>query len=269
MGFAPSLYDGSQFPYFFQNMRSWEQIVDIIQQHIEPGSAIKPSFALPHVAVSHTITETETRRDLDAPRGDLYSVVMGLLNEIDAGIKIERPNENHDNIKFVIHKGVDKTETVRFTYDAGDLEDARYFKSSRRKKNSGFIAARYQGEYVDLDPTASGWKRRVLYIDASDVNTNPSDPDTAWAAAAIAGGLETMLVARARRKIKRHKRTSILEATVSPNARAIFRTDYNIGDLVYVMGNYDIQDIMRVVEYAETEDADGEFGFPTLAPYEP
>jgi hypothetical protein len=108
-----------------------------------------------------------------------------------------------------------------------------------------------------------------MYIDASDIDVNPHDPDTAWAAAAIAGGLETLLETRANRKIKRHKRTSILEATVSPNARAIFRTDYNIGDLVYVMGNYDIQDIMRVVEYAETEDADGEFGFPTLAPYEP
>jgi hypothetical protein len=52
---------------------------------------------------------------------------------------------------------------------------------------------------------------------------------------------------------------------VTPNSGKRYRADYNIGDIVYVIGNYDIAQKMRVTEYAEIEDENGEVGYPTLS----
>jgi hypothetical protein len=43
-----------------------------------------------------------------------------------------------------------------------------------------------------------------------------------------------------------------------------FRVDYNIGDIVYVVGDYGVSQKMRVTEYAEILDENGSSAFPTL-----
>jgi hypothetical protein len=44
-----------------------------------------------------------------------------------------------------------------------------------------------------------------------------------------------------------------------------YRRDYNIGDLVSIDGNFGQTAVMRVIEYAEIEDENGNSGHPTLA----
>jgi hypothetical protein len=59
---------------------------------------------------------------------------------------------------------------------------------------------------------------------------------------------------------------SISKVEISKNTtRYKYRTNYNVGDLVSVEGNYNTSAIMRVVEYVEIEDETGENSYPTLA----
>jgi len=64
--------------------------------------------------------------------------------------------------------------------------------------------------------------------------------------------------------LKNANRQLLLDSAISANAPYSYGSDYNLGDLVTVMGEYDVMDTMRVNEYVRTQDKDGERAFPTL-----
>jgi hypothetical protein len=62
------------------------------------------------------------------------------------------------------------------------------------------------------------------------------------------------------------KETAIANAKIARNVKAyLYRKDFDLGDIITVLGNYDATSKMRVIEYVEIEDANGESSYPTLA----
>lgn len=260
-GVAPKvLYDGTGWPFSFDSVTPPELAVALLEMQLESTKTIRTSFAIPDLAVLHNITTTYTRKDQDLPRGDLASQIMDILGDIEAGIKIQRPNESHAKIKFLIHKGVNLATSVRFSYERGEILGAKYLWSSRDYRNSAYISTRYQGLYYSLGGTESetGLARRVTFIDATDIEKATSFSRVSY--------INSLLKARAKRELKKKKKDRILfEAQIHPFSRYQYRKNYNIGDVVRVDGNYDISANMRVIEYVETDDGDGSgFGVPTL-----
>jgi hypothetical protein len=70
---------------------------------------------------------------------------------------------------------------------------------------------------------------------------------------------------RADRGIRKAKSDHLLEATLSEQAKWIYRVNYYLGDKVWLNGNFDFNSKMRVLEYTEIEDKEGEKSYPTLA----
>jgi len=59
---------------------------------------------------------------------------------------------------------------------------------------------------------------------------------------------------------------AITKAEVSRDTKGHhFRRDYDLGDIVMVSGHFNQAAKMRVIEYVEIEDANGESSYPTLA----
>jgi hypothetical protein len=241
------------------------QIVALIRNQIEQGFTDNPTFVLPHVTVAHELgdrTET-TDEELEVQRGTLYTAVLDVLADMNCGLRVERPNGSSTKIRFIVHDGTNRKATIQFSHESGDLDSARYFSSNKSDKNGAYIASPYWGTYWSESGTPSGFNRRLMYIEASDVNINPSE---AGAYSFIpAAKVEAILQKRARRRVRARKKTDMLEATVSKSNKYIYREDYDIGDIVFVVGNYDFSNAMRVVEYVETEDDNGQTGYPTLA----
>lgn len=52
---------------------------------------------------------------------------------------------------------------------------------------------------------------------------------------------------------------------ISKDRQYTYRDNYDIGDLVTVLGDYGQSAVMRIVEYAEIEDQTSFVGYPTLA----
>lgn len=263
LGFNNPMRDGSPSPYIFDQSSQTAQIRALIRSGIQEGYVARSVFALPHTVVTIRIGDLSFEEEREVKRGPLYDAVMDLLAEMDAGLKIERPNGTKTDIHWVVHDGDKVLDKVQFSHDAGDLEASRYFRTNKTDKNSAYAMASYGGIYWgEAGSTgASGLLRRVMYLDATDIKLNPIPNDPYGV---VAARIEEMLTKRAKRVVKRRKKTDILEATVSKDSRFKYRRDYNIGDLVWVLGNYDTSDIMRVVEYVESEDENGEKGFPTL-----
>jgi hypothetical protein len=231
--------------------------------------------ALPRVEVISTFVGTDPvgaigtdpSKDLVVTRGPLLPEVLKLLERMDAGLKIMRPIAGTSSIviTFQIHKGIDKSETAIFSNDFGDLEETRYFWTNRNYKTSVVVNSAYYIKVMRPTTGTGGFNERVIYLDASDAIPEGSPrPDGAATTDAQKLIFENILTRRGEEALGASKLEQYLETSITPNSRLKYRKDYNIGDLVYIRGNYGVSTKMRVVEYAEFEDATGESGVPTV-----
>jgi hypothetical protein len=210
----------------------------------------------------HTASGTTAYRIIE--RGSLYRALLDLMAIDDFGIKVVRPNpDNVDPLttEFRIHNGADKTADVIFSHVRGDLTKARYFWSNKAEYTDAFIVTSYLNYRHEPDLTAIGYNRRILHVDAADLDSQVSlDPDGYDFTDVYAAGN-----IRAADAIRASRQTSILATNITSTAPYKFRRDYDVGDLVTVNGNYDVSAIMRVTEHVEFLDEKGTTGYPTLS----
>lgn len=223
---------------------------------LEPGTATTDD-EVPNLLVVKTVVFEDDPADYQVQRGDIYTRALEFLTVGGCGIKTRRPNGAQTTLDLVIHDGVDRTETVIFYAQNQDLTDAKYFGSIRKKRNyaqiSGKTATRlYRDRNLGVDLT--GLDRRVIYEEASDLEgafSPPSDTDE--------------LASRAQRVIDSRRTLSIMQATISENAKPKYKFDYDIGDVVTVFGDFNVTSAMRVTEHILTIDKDGIKTFPSLS----
>ena len=108
----------------------------------------------------------------------------------------------------------------------------------------------------------TGYDRRVMHVDAKSSDGFLTGVPT--------GGWEDFIIPLVEtagfEALASQNKILITKAEVSKNATLpTYRTDYEIGDLITIRGNYGVVSAMRVIEYVEIEDASGESGYPTLS----
>jgi hypothetical protein len=231
-----------------------------------------PNDTLPYVSVIHTVPSTGLLAPIarSINRGELHSALIDLLKIDNLGIKTIRPNPSSPltsaspNVAFVIHKGADKTKQVAFSYSTGEIVNADYLWSTKRVKNAALISGRYVTTVVTAGVT-SGFARRWMFVDASDIDQGlPGPPDVSTTPSIYT--ISAQMQQRGLDVLKSQVAIALTKAQVSrEGTRAVFRTDYDLGDLITVHGDYDTAAAMRVTEYAEVEDDTGSSGYPTLS----
>ena len=243
----------------------WNQIRDMIQRHIYGVYLVDGNNAIPYTEVATNVTGTGTSVIRTVKQQDLYSAVIELIDEAQLGIKVFRPGPwitpiTPGNTVVLIHKGTDRRKTVAFSHDSGEIETADYLWTNRKDKNAAFIAGRWVETTVV--GTQTQYHRRWMIVDASDIDQKYT--------AAPTGATLTALVAkmqqRGRQALAKQKNIAITKADViKQSLRALYRTDYDLGDLVSISGNYGEDAVRRVTEYVEVEDSSGRSGYPTLS----
>lgn len=215
----------------------------------------------------------------------VYTNVKELLASTKSGIKGIRVNyvSGYPVFKFVIHQGFTKVgftqgdNTVVFSMSAGDLESARYMwrfdPSVRAYVYSNEWAFQYPTEYITAPATYPSniptgfyrWAFKTTAYDSGDLTYlyTPGSAVTDAQAAAIRSVLKT----NSNIAINEEKKMSIIDAKVNKNCRYKYKEHYNIGDIVWVSGDYDATTIMRVTEHAQVLDENGESSIPTLTPW--
>jgi hypothetical protein len=192
--------------------------------------------------------------------GTVMNAVIDLLNVYDMGIKTIRKNPFGDGTwimtYLLIYKGAPRQNTVMFSWKDGDLDSADHLISQKKKKNSAIIMGTYTNHVVDLGPTK--YDRRFMIVDAKDIDGHLDKTDSF-------SGLTASFQRRGREALAKQTNVVINRADVSSTAKYLYRRDYYVGDLVSVDSNYGDIAVMRVVEYAEIQDENGESGHPTLA----
>lgn len=248
--------------YTLTSANSWEHAKQIINQHI--SSATDTDDRLPNIIaetdVSGVTGPVETRT---FDRGTVLERVHELLDVDEIGIRTARRNlfgvdGSSTTTIIYLYTGVDRSNTVHFSWQSGDLDSADYLFTNKDSKNTALVVSRYFTWVVDIFPVE--YERRMMIVDAADLDDNVDTVPTGSAAADILNKMEV----RGKEALAAQKQLTITRADISSTTKYQYRKDYNVGDLVSVDGNFGQIAKMRVVEFVEIEDENGESGHPTL-----
>lgn len=214
---------------------------------------------------------------------NIYTTVKELLASTNTGIKGIRVNPviNSKPFKIVVHQGQTRVgynigdNVVTFSLAAGDLESVRYLWQFNPIIRSVVYTDSYGLPFPDYNMTApatypsnipSGsyrWGVKVVSYDAGDLTAFYSQPFVAGDLTRLRSILQT----NSKVSIAQERKATIIDAKVSKNAKYKYKQDYDIGDIVWVSGNYEATEIMRVTEHAQIIDENGESSIPTLTPW--
>jgi hypothetical protein len=249
---------------------TWIQAVSLMARHTQASYLVDDKNALYDFEIQHNVPGTTgTKEERSIPRQGLHQAVVSILEVDNLGIKTLRPGKYsaaEDPAKSVIlvHRGVDRSSTISLSYDSGDLEQAEYFYSNQKVKNCALVTSKWLE--VLVDSSATGVSRRMMTLDASDL-------DDAYNSAPAAGATRDLIIARmtsrGKQAIAAQKNIALSNVTVSSTGQSrVYGTDYGMGDIVMVRGNYQEARKMRVTEYVEIEDENGNQAYPTLTELE-
>lgn len=246
------------------------QIVTLINHYIQPETLLDDNNALPYV-VAATAIDPPTTANFPRPvkPGSVYERIQELLAIENFGIKVIRPGPfwtqwapyipDQTYLVLLVHKGVDRTATVSYSYDTGEIVNADYLWSNKKNKNAALIIGKWIT--TEVIPAQTGYERRWMLIDGTDIDQNYEavlEEDVPV--------ISSLMQQRSIDLLKSQVDLAITKAEVSKeNTKAVFRRDFDVGDLITVRGDYNEVSKMRVSEYVEIEDDTGESGYPTLS----
>ncbi|MET0786970.1 MAG: hypothetical protein ABWY25_09705 [Paenisporosarcina sp.] len=239
---------------------TWTQATKLINDHIVDTT--NPDDALGNFLGTTTIPGTGVSEARVIPRGNVYQKLLEILAIDDLGIQSSRrntfPGGNPTTSTLSVFKGADKSASIIFSWKSGDLSSVDYLFSDKKLKNSVMVVGRYINTIVDLGPV--NYDRRMMILDANDIDGNFSEPPTGASLTATLTKMQT----RGRAALKAQNRVTISRTDISKVTKFQYRRDYKVGDLITLDGNFGQMAVMRVVEYVEIEDENGESGHPTL-----
>lgn len=243
---------------------TWNQAVKLINDHIVSPPA-NVNDALVNVVAQNAVTGTSgTNEARTINRGTVLERLDEILAIDDLGIRTIRRNTfgqvgSSAQTILQVYRGVNRANSIIFSWKAGELDSADYLFSDKKLKNSALVLGRYVYVVVDTGPTK--YDRRIMVVPADDLDGKLSAPPTGAALTTILSRMRT----RGSQALKKQLRVTISRADISKTTLHQYRRDYNVGDLVSLDGNFNQMATMRVVEYVEIEDENGESGHPTLS----
>ncbi|MET0785749.1 MAG: hypothetical protein ABWY25_03510, partial [Paenisporosarcina sp.] len=242
---------------------TWNHVVYLINDHIGNATYTDDNF-VNILAVSEVTGTVGTNEARTFKRESLYKTIQDLMTIDDLGIRTIRRNTfgygSPNWTLFSIYRGINRANKVIFSWKSGHLEQTEYLWSDKDIKNSALVVGRYVNTVVDTAGVTK-FNRRSIVVDANDIDGNLG---AAPSGAALTDVINKMQV-RGRMAMDNHNRVTIVRSDISNMSTYQYRKDYDIGDLVMLDGNFGTSAVMRVVEYVEIEDENGENGHPTLS----
>jgi hypothetical protein len=261
---APGLYSYNHMHHIKDY--AWAQAIALFKEHVDPAFLKDDNDQFPYLdIVSITAGGRQAYRKLE--RGiSVLEGIQTLLAVQNLGIRSQRPSTLNiltilGNTTLVIHSGFDRTDTISFSYDGGEILDADYFWSNRDFKNYAYISSKWVETWAESANTDVFHRRRYIWVDGSDLD---ADFDVEPGPTEIIPLVDDLII-RGQDELDKHNNTNLTKVNaIHQPLDSQYRIDFNCGDLVTVNGNYNDSLTMRVTEYVEVEDENGEQGYPTL-----
>jgi hypothetical protein len=242
------------------------QVIGMINATILAGYSTE---MFDNISMQSIVTGESNAPARQIKNSDLLKATIDMLAYNDLGIRTQRRNSwgatgsSATVTNFIIYKGSDKTKTVVFSYERGDITKANYLWTNKDYKNGVILfGQRYATFYDATSDTRFNYK--AAYLDVADIEGGYDYPEYPTDTTAI-NNIVAKMKLRGQAYLATKTKKTLIQADVSPYTNYMYRRDYDLGDLVMIDGNYQQMQIMRVIEHVEVEDENGSSAHPTLA----
>lgn len=165
---------------------------------------------------------------------DLYTYLMKLSACSNLGFRI-RGDYKEKKFYFEVYEGKDHSKNQRenkrvtFSEVYRNINKATFTTNSQNYKTHAIVFGDGEGTArttmeATIDPTATGWERRELMVDARDIQRDNL----------TAVQYQAALIQRGNEKLAEYGIVECLEAVTLPNMNFTYKVDYDLGDIVTV-----------------------------------
>lgn len=208
--------------------------------------------------------------DMTVPYGNVYDAIKTVCDADDLGFTLYPPSviDGTGNLLFKTYRGLDRSTTqsvngqVIFEPALDSLTDIKELRSISGYKNVAWVfpnGATAQSQVgvasTHSGTTLTGWQRRTLMVDASDINV----------ADYTAAELQIALTRRGLDALINNNYVHVVDGQVAPQAAFTYGVDYNLGDIIELRGTTNFTQKARISEYIRAQDSSGERSYPTLS----
>ena len=202
--------------------------------------------------------------------GDVVlDAVVQICKAAGLGFKILLNSSNQ--FVFEVFSGSDRSNLqdenlpVVFSPDNGNILQTTYEKEKRYYKNVALIGGEGEGTARTYNSvgTASGLKRREMFVDANDVKTEVED-EAGNKTTLTAAQYNAALAQRGQEKLAEVSITETFEGSVDTSLLYVYKEDFFLGDIVTAVNDYGIQAAPRITEIIESENSGGYTIIPTF-----
>lgn len=196
---------------------------------------------------------------------DLYTYLMKLSACSNLGFRI-RGDYKDKQFYFEVYEGKDHSENqignkrVIFSEVYRNINKTTFTTNSKNYKTHAVVFGDGEGTArtvmeATIDPTATGWERRELMVDARDIQRDNL----------TAAQYQSALIQRGNEKLAEYGIVECLETVTLPNMNFKYKTDYDLGDIVTVNKKaWGIKMDKRITEIQEVYENGGISIVPTF-----
>lgn len=221
------------------------------------GTGLTANDVIPNFEVLNQDASTISKTVKLKPT-DLLKVVTDLCVEDGLGFRLTFDKENKST-SFRIYRGTDHSRSqsinprVIFSNELENLSQGSLLRSIDDYKNVAYVKSGSLVRRVQIGSgTYSGFNRRVMYVDASDIE-NPTN---------------ALLDSRGRTELANHRKKILMDGEVQETRTYRYGTDYVLGDMVTLQGEDGGFRDARITEYITTYGSDGVRSYPTFTSLE-
>lgn len=233
-------------------------IASLVNEICVVGSHMSPLDIIPELYVANIAAPSPITNFSTSVVSNLTTVLNDLCTYDDSGYAIEVLPQS-PKLRFVVSSGTDQSGVI-FSSTLDSLYEEKYFYRDEQYRNIAYVYGDTPATFEivprsGVDVTISGVDRRVLLVDASDVDRT----DTAGF------NYRDILRSRGRQALAEHSRINYFDGLVPAKSPYKYGINYRLGDIVRMMDDNRRLQSARVTEYIFSSDSTGDKGYPTLA----
>jgi len=218
--------------------------------YIQSGE-ISPGDTIPEPSDVVTIlTEIDT----------LYNTIKNISDIYRLGFRLIRPAED-SKLYFEVYTGFNRTTSqtvntaVVFSAELDNLTDTTELTSTALLKNVAYVFSPNGSRIVyavGTDPSIAGFEKKVLIVNASDIDLVAGTP------------LNAALDQRGAEELAKTGVIIGFDGQIPSLISYVYGVDYKLGDIVEKRNDKGTTSQMRVTEQIFVSDAEGDKSYPTL-----
>lgn len=202
--------------------------------------------------------ELTDRINIQCTHDDILQLIISTCKAYNYGFRLSLDIDTGYFI-FRLYKGVDRSNPdgesyVEFSSEYANILTTKYEYDAGMEKNFVLIGGQGEGSeraYATIG-TATGRNRLELFVDARDISRTYTENDVEKTYSDEE--YEALLIERGWSKLAEYYSVESFSGAVDTTDSYIYRTDYNIGDIVAVKNKYGITAAARIIEVDESED---------------